>query len=207
MAHSLEIRLERAGVYEVFCFPSADECMMCIKLDGKAIKQIPPPSGYSASFSDSIQMIEKEAATVGISVKDAKDSDCALTVHCDLVGEQRTPEDTPITAWRATLFVPYWVFDATGLGLKLSPDKYTLGAESEEVSLKNSISSKMEKFAEWKGIQEAAFAMTICIGLRGKEGWGNCRVDRGGRRRTTGDHAQFWGNRLHRWGVRREDDQ
>jgi len=149
MAHSLEIRLERAGVYEVFCFPSADECMMCIKLDG-----------YSASFSDSIQMIEKEAATVGISVKDAKDSDCALTVHCDLVGEQRTPEDTPITAWRATLFVPYWVFDATGLGLKLSPDKYTLGAESEEVSLKNSISSKMEKFAEWKGIQEAAFAVS-----------------------------------------------
>ncbi len=89
----------------------------------------------------------------GITVLSAN-SNSKLQVHCEVTQLQGARSGGVTCARRVAIFVPFWVYDATGLGLQLSPDYSTLVARPRRSNdtqndMKSGLVPAQPELADW----------------------------------------------------------
>jgi len=128
------IHIDRAGSYEMFDFPATQRCMMSLKVDG-----------YADSWSGKVDISSKETDDGPITKTFQlmpEDSNRQMYIHCEMMSIRAHGLSH---SRRLALFVPYWIFDATGLELQMSTDKYTIGAINDTKKEEG----REEMFANW----------------------------------------------------------
>eukprot|EP00468_Gymnochlora_sp_CCMP2014_P003427 CAMPEP_0167746448 /NCGR_PEP_ID=MMETSP0110_2-20121227/3718_1 /TAXON_ID=629695 /ORGANISM="Gymnochlora sp., Strain CCMP2014" /LENGTH=3805 /DNA_ID=CAMNT_0007631213 /DNA_START=35 /DNA_END=11452 /DNA_ORIENTATION=- len=142
----IEMTMERAAKLEVFSFRATEVCYMRLKVKGYDEEWSKPVPITGKELADESSTDSNGLQFLGIPIQDGKKVQ-SFVVHCEVSTNDTLAESgyVPTHSNRIAMFVPYWVFDATGLGLQISCNKSTLIARSYE-NTKHNIPSA---FAKW----------------------------------------------------------
>jgi hypothetical protein len=136
---SLTVKLQRTGSFQMFEFRATEGCFLKLQVEG-----------YSSDWSDAISISKtqpQEAPEVEAIPVNSSDAQKQIYIHCEM--SSHASFGVLSHSRRLALYVPYWIFDATGLGLNVSHNKSSLPPKSSRLlALQND-----STFANWSGYQ------------------------------------------------------